>query len=100
MANIPPKYRQSTLPPERPPYKNPNQYHTKYNGTRRNDRRPPTFTSFLKLNSNPRANNKNITPISDHVWILATSMTDGVRGTWGLLLKKAGYDIAENKRLL
>ena len=25
------------LPPERPPYKNPNQYHTKYNGTRRND---------------------------------------------------------------
>ena len=39
---------------------------------------PPTFTNFLKLNSKPNAKSKKMTPISDHVWILAVSMTEGV----------------------
>ena len=45
---------------------------------------PPTFISFLKLNSNPKAKSKKITPISDHVWILAVSMTEGVSVKCGL----------------
>ena len=39
---------------------------------------PPTFTIFLKLNSNPSANSRKITPISAQVCILAVSITDGV----------------------
>ena len=39
---------------------------------------PPTFISFLKLNSRPNAKRRNITPISDQVFILAESTTDGV----------------------
>ena len=30
---------------------------------------PPTFISFLKLNSSPKAKSKKITPISDQVWM-------------------------------
>ena len=39
---------------------------------------PPTFTIFLKLNSNPKANSKKITPISAQVCIFAVSITEGV----------------------
>ncbi|MNL51475.1 hypothetical protein D3C87_1745770 [compost metagenome] len=35
------------------------------------DAEPPTLTSFLKLNSRPRLNNRKITPISAQIWILA-----------------------------
>ena len=90
MANIPPKYRQSMrCHPKDHPTKIPTNIIQNIMGHAAMTAVPPTFTSFLKLNSNPRANNKNITPISDHVWILATSMTDGVRGTWGLAKKPA-----------
>ena len=40
---------------------------------------PPTLTIFLKLNSNPRANRRKMTPMSLQTWMLAVSMTDGVR---------------------
>ncbi len=50
---------------------------------------PPTFTIFLKLNSSPRAKSRKMTPISDHTWMLAASITDGVRGKWGLAIKPA-----------
>ena len=50
---------------------------------------PPTFTIFLKLNSRPSANNKNITPISAHILIFAVSITEGVKGIWGLARKPA-----------
>jgi hypothetical protein len=49
----------------------------------------PALTSFLKLNSNPSANNRNMTPISDHVCMLAVSMTDGVYEKCGLARKPA-----------
>ena len=45
---------------------------------------PPTFTNFLKLNSNPSAKRRKMTPISDHVWMLAVSMTEGVSVKCGL----------------
>jgi hypothetical protein len=45
---------------------------------------PPTLTNFLKLNSSPKAKSKKMTPISDHVWILAVSMTEGVSVKCGL----------------
>ena len=45
---------------------------------------PPTFISFLKLNSKPNAKSKKMTPISDQVWILAVSMTEGVSVKCGL----------------
>ena len=49
MANIPTQIQTvHALPPERPPHKNSNQYHTKYNGTRRNDRCPSYFHQFLE----------------------------------------------------
>ena len=38
---------------------------------------PPTLISFLKLNSNPKLNNKNITPISAHTFTLSISCTVG-----------------------
>ena len=50
---------------------------------------PPTFINFLKLNSNPKANNRNTTPISAQVCILAESMTEGVNVTWGLAMNPA-----------
>ena len=50
---------------------------------------PPTFTIFLKLNSSPRANRRRITPMSDHTWMLAVSITDGVRAKCGLAMKPA-----------
>ena len=50
---------------------------------------PPTFTIFLKLNSSPSANRRNITPISAQVCILAVSITEGVYGICGLARKPA-----------
>jgi 23S rRNA (guanosine2251-2'-O)-methyltransferase len=51
---------------------------------------PPTFISFLKLNSNPSANKRKMTPISDHVWILsATGKHQGV------IAYAAAYEYAE-----
>jgi hypothetical protein len=38
---------------------------------------PPTLVSFLKLNSSPRLNSKNITPISAHIVMLFSSVTVG-----------------------
>ena len=38
---------------------------------------PPTFISFLKLNSSPNPNNKNITPISAQIRILFISTIVG-----------------------
>ena len=38
---------------------------------------PPTFISFLKLKSSPKANRRKITPISAHIWIFAESVTIG-----------------------
>ena len=38
---------------------------------------PPTFISFLKLNSSPKLNNKKITPISAQTFTLFTSLTVG-----------------------
>ena len=38
---------------------------------------PPTFISFLKLNSNPRLKRRKITPISASVLILVISTTEG-----------------------
>ena len=45
---------------------------------------PPTFISFLKLNSSPKAKSRKITPISDQVWIFAVSTTEGVKEKCGL----------------
>ena len=38
---------------------------------------PPTFISFLKLNSNPKLNKRNITPISAQTVTLFISLTVG-----------------------
>ena len=38
---------------------------------------PPTLSNFLKLNSNPKLNNRNITPISAQIVILFVSLTVG-----------------------
>ena len=38
---------------------------------------PPTLSSFLKLNSNPKLNNRNMTPISAQTVILFVSLTVG-----------------------
>ena len=50
---------------------------------------PPTLTIFLKLNSSPRANRRKMTPMSDQVWMLAVSMTEGVSAKCGLAMKPA-----------
>ena len=50
---------------------------------------PPTLTIFLKENSSPRAKRRKITPMSDQVWMLAASRTEGVRAKWGLAIKPA-----------
>ena len=39
---------------------------------------PPTVINFLKENSNPMANKRNITPMSAHIFILAGSDTVGI----------------------
>ena len=41
---------------------------------------PPTFFSFLMLNSRPRANMRNTMPMSLHTWILASSVMAGNHG--------------------
>ena len=85
MANIPPKYRQSIcFHPKDQPTNIPTSIMQKMMVQAAMTAVPPTFTSFLKLNSSPKANNRKITPISDQVWIFAISMTEGVKGTWGL----------------
>ena len=48
------------------------------------DEDPPTLASFLKLNSRPRPNNKNITPISAQIDTPSRSDTEGNNFTWGL----------------
>jgi len=50
---------------------------------------PPALTIFLKLNSSPRANSRKMTPISLQTWMLAVSITDGVRVKCGLAMKPA-----------
>ena len=50
---------------------------------------PPTLTIFLKLNSSPNAKSRKMTPISDHTWMLAASITEGVRVKWGLAMNPA-----------
>jgi hypothetical protein len=44
---------------------------------------PPTFTSFLKLNSRPSENKRKMTPISDHIFIPSSSTTVGIKETCG-----------------
>ena len=39
---------------------------------------PPTFSSFFILNSKPRANKRNITPISAHILMLSILVTVGI----------------------
>ena len=43
----------------------------------------PTFSNFLKLNSNPRLNSRKMMPISDHWSTLSTLVTVGNRPRWG-----------------
>ena len=50
---------------------------------------PPTLTIFLKLNSSPSAKRRKMTPMSDHTWMLAASITEGVRLKCGLAIKPA-----------
>ena len=38
----------------------------------------PIFRIFLNEKSSPSENNRNITPMSDHRWILSESTTDAV----------------------
>jgi hypothetical protein len=79
IASIPPKYRQSIdFHPNDHPTVIPITIIQKMMEQAAMIAVPPTFISFLKLNSNPKAKSKKITPISDHVWILAVSMTEGV----------------------
>ena len=44
---------------------------------------PPTFISFLKLKSSPRAKSRKITPMSAQMWMLSTSATDEICFTVG-----------------
>ncbi|MNL26459.1 hypothetical protein D3C87_1479870 [compost metagenome] len=50
---------------------------------------PPTFTSFLKLNSRPRLKSKKITPISAQMSILFLSTTVGKKWMCGPTSKPA-----------
>ena len=43
---------------------------------------PPTFISFLKLNSSPKLNSKKITPISAHTSTLFISVIEGKKSKW------------------
>ena len=43
---------------------------------------PPTFISFLKLNSSPKLNKRNITPISAQTLTLSMSFTVGKKSNW------------------
>ena len=43
---------------------------------------PPTFISFLKLNSSPKLNNKKITPISAQTYTLLMSFMEGKKSKW------------------
>ncbi len=42
---------------------------------------PPTFATFLKLNSSPRLNSRKITPSSDQTLMLSSSSTVGTNVT-------------------
>ena len=44
----------------------------------------PILRIFLKEKSSPNENRRNITPRSDHRWMLSESTTDAVYGMWGL----------------
>ena len=49
----------------------------------------PTFRSFLKLNSRPRANSRKIIPISDHCSTFSGLVRPGKRPKWGPTRKPA-----------
>ena len=50
---------------------------------------PPTFAIFLKLNSSPRPNIRNTTPIFAHTWMSSISTTVGRYTKFGLIKKPA-----------
>ena len=50
---------------------------------------PPTFSNFLKLNSKPRPNIRNIMPISDHWWTVASLDIPGKKLMFGPIKKPA-----------
>lgn len=90
MAIIPPKKRQSILLHPKPePTATPSIIIQKMTVHAAITAGPPTFTIFLKLNSSPKAKSRNITPISAQTWMLACSITEGVKGMWGLAKKPA-----------
>ena len=90
MEIMPPRNRASILlQPKLEPTVNPRKIMPKMMVRAAMTAGPPTFTIFLKLNSRPRANRRKITPMSDQVWMLAVSMTEGVRAKCGLAMKPA-----------
>ena len=79
MANIPPRNRQSIrLHPKSEPTLTPKKIIQKMMVQAAITAEPPTLTIFLKLNSNPKANKRNITPMSAHTCTLSLSTTEGV----------------------
>ena len=79
IANIPPKKRQSIrLQAKSVPTLTPRKIIQKIIVHAAIIADPPTLTIFLKLNSRPKANNRNITPISAHKCTFSLSTTDGV----------------------
>ena len=44
---------------------------------------PPTFISFLKLNSKPKAKRRKTTPMSAQILMFPESTIVGAQGKWG-----------------
>ena len=90
MAIMPPRKRQSILlHPKAEPTATPNRIMQKMTVQAAITAEPPTLTIFLKLNSNPNAKSRKTTPMSAHTFTLALSITEGVKGMWGLAKKPA-----------
>jgi len=49
----------------------------------------PIFTILRNENSKPSVNMMKMTPISDHVWILCVSLTEGIYDMCGPVKKPA-----------